>query len=235
MREGAESVRSKVGDFYFLEVPDPDIRCTTLHRKSNNLGNRSEKTAQRALGSIPTAPTITPDDSVALTLLGRVKRGRKSCILFPSCSQLNLISTRLRRLPLRPDAGSFHVRGEQCCVRMATPRGELGQFDSGDRIATVVLSHLASRWPHDRGGDGASNVRFELTTFGLFAAESPFSGKYRVVSVMAMFRQLCRCRGQLKTCFSRGGHLEYYLSQADSWGISSGGTHNVLGGRTLYE
>jgi hypothetical protein len=59
--------------------------------------------------------------------------------------------------------------------------------------------------------------------------------KYRVVSVMAMFRQLCRCRGQLKTCFSSGGHLEYYLSQADSWGISSGGTHNVLGGRTLYE
>jgi hypothetical protein len=48
------------------------------------------------LFSIPTAPTITPDDSVALTLLGRVKRGRKSGILFPSCSQLNLISTRLR-------------------------------------------------------------------------------------------------------------------------------------------
>jgi hypothetical protein len=40
-------------------------------------------------GSIPTAPTITPDDSVALTLLGRVKRRRKSGILFPSCSQLN--------------------------------------------------------------------------------------------------------------------------------------------------
>ena len=39
------------------------------------------------VGSIPTAPTITPDDSVALTLLGVQNRGRKQGILFPSCSQ----------------------------------------------------------------------------------------------------------------------------------------------------
>ena len=42
----------------------------------------------KVVGSIPTAPTITPDDSVTLTLLGRVKRRRKSGILFPSCSQV---------------------------------------------------------------------------------------------------------------------------------------------------
>jgi hypothetical protein len=59
------------------------------------------------VGSIPTAPTITPDDSVALTLLGRVKRGRKSGILFPSCSQLNF---DLNAPPLRPDKEVFSLR-----------------------------------------------------------------------------------------------------------------------------
>ena len=48
-----------------------------------------KKALSKDVGSIPTAPTITPDDSVALTLLGRVKRGRKSGILFPSCSQID--------------------------------------------------------------------------------------------------------------------------------------------------
>jgi len=40
------------------------------------------------LGSIPTAPTVTPDDSVALTLLGVQKGVEKQGILFPSCSQV---------------------------------------------------------------------------------------------------------------------------------------------------
>jgi hypothetical protein len=111
-------------------------------------------------GSIPTAPTITPDDSVALTLLGRVKRGRKKRYFVPKLLSIEFDLNAPPSPPLRPDAGSFHVRGEQCCVRMATPTGELAQFDSGDWIATVVLSHLVSRWPHDGGvSDGASNVR----------------------------------------------------------------------------
>ena len=111
------------------------------------------------LFSIPTAPTITPDDSVALTLLGRVSGVEKAV----SCSQLNLISTRLRLGRTR----KFSCQGRAMLCAHGRPGGELGQFDSGDRIATVVLSHLASRWPHDGDGVGASNVRFDLTTFGL--------------------------------------------------------------------
>ena len=43
----------------------------------------------KVVGSIPTAPTITPDDSVALTLLGVQKGVEKQGILFPSCSHEN--------------------------------------------------------------------------------------------------------------------------------------------------
>ena len=50
-----------------------------------SLGKRAQ-----VVGSIPTAPTITPDDSVALTLLGVQNRGRKQGILFPCCSQLQM-------------------------------------------------------------------------------------------------------------------------------------------------
>ena len=49
------------------------------------------------LGSIPTAPTVTPDDSVALTLLGVQKGVEKQGILFPSCSQV-VRSLRLGQL-----------------------------------------------------------------------------------------------------------------------------------------
>ena len=51
MREETESVRSKVGDFYFLEVPDPHIRCTTLHRKSNNPSVDTSPCADESLSS----------------------------------------------------------------------------------------------------------------------------------------------------------------------------------------
>jgi hypothetical protein len=44
-------------------------------------------------GSIPTAPTITPDDSVALTLPGRVKRVEKAafCCQVPGRHRLRLM------------------------------------------------------------------------------------------------------------------------------------------------
>ena len=54
----------------------------------------------RDVGSIPTAPTITPDDSVALTLLGRVKRGKKKRYFVP---KLFPIEFDLNAPPLRPD------------------------------------------------------------------------------------------------------------------------------------
>jgi len=63
------------------------------------------------LGSIPTAPTVTPDDSVALTLLGVQKGVEKQGIWSQVVRSLRL-----------------------------------GQFDSGARIATIVLSRSASHW-----------------------------------------------------------------------------------------
>jgi hypothetical protein len=54
----------------------------------------------KVVGSIPTAPTITPDDSVALALLGVEKRGRKQGVLFPSCSQgLGEFANKLMEVP----------------------------------------------------------------------------------------------------------------------------------------
>jgi hypothetical protein len=44
--------------------------------------------------------------------------------------------------------GSLHFRCQSPCVRLATPRSELGQFDSGDRHARYCqkLSSLLT-WP----------------------------------------------------------------------------------------
>jgi len=79
------------------------------------------------VGSIPIARSINSDDSVDLTRLKHWKTALKWPVLVGSWREVRSIGGN-------SDLAAWSRR-----------------FDSGDRIATVVLSHLASRWPHDGG------------------------------------------------------------------------------------
>jgi hypothetical protein len=71
------------------------------------------------------------------------------------------------------------------------PKSELGQFDSGDRIATVVYSRLARHWPRDEFAVGESKV-YICQRAGRFSS-------------LAGIRLILRCRSLLRPILTRMG------------------------------
>ena len=105
----------------------------------------------RVAGSIPTAPTKNPDDSIALALLNLPNKTIKQGVLVPRWSQLPPVETGLRWTRFRvsffsctSNYGSLHFRCQSRCVR-------LDQFDSGARMAITITVRVRLRALPDTG------------------------------------------------------------------------------------